>query len=72
MIASSGEIDIANYEVMFQLIKHDIPVKYSDYQMLQLIFSNSSSLEDDFVDNDSYSVDPDEAELFKKLKIADG
>lgn len=39
--------------------------------MLQLVFSDSSSLEDDFVDNDSYSLEPHEAEVFKKLKIAD-
>ena len=69
-IAESGEYDIANYDAMRCLIKQGISISLSDYRMLEMLFSNSP--ENEYLDrNYHYSVDPDEAEVFKKLKLDD-
>lgn len=68
-MASGGELALALYHVMLYCVKHDIPVTYDDYKILQIEFSHED--EPDWDPDLDDVADPNEAEVFKKLKIAD-
>ena len=68
-IARSSELAFALYLCMRYFAEHQIPVSYDDYQALESWFAHDD--EPGWDTRYESAVDSDEAEVFKKLKIAD-
>lgn len=68
-MAEGGELPVALFAAMEYLIERDIPVSYEDYQILQDEFADTD--EPDWCPKSYWHVADNEAEVFKKLKLAD-
>lgn len=69
-MGQGGEMQIALFAAMDFLVQHDIPVSYEDYQFLESEFSHEDD-DPDLYPKHYYRGADDEAEVFKKLKLAD-
>ena len=68
--AQTSELAIALYDSMLFLVEKSIPVSYDDWKDLGSWFSHEDD-DPDLYPKHYYRVADDEAEVFKKLKIAD-
>ena len=66
-MARSGELALALYFCMKYLVKHDIPVSYDDYKILESWFSHEDEPDWD-PDLDDVAMS-DEDEVFSQLKV---
>ncbi len=68
-MAQGGELAIALYAAMNYFADYEIPVSYDDWEGLRGWFSHDGDDVDMYPNH--YVVLPDEAEVFKKLKLTD-
>lgn len=68
-MAQGGELHLSLHRGMRYCVEHDISVPYDVYKTLQSWFSHED--EPDWDPDLDDVADSDEAEVFKKLKIAD-